>query len=439
MKYIIPPFTAYHDWIYKEICPIVQGRFYDRTDSVDLGFDQKILTPIPEFKPSDQTFTEACIHATERYKQFYDKEIIVLWSGGLDSSTALVSLLMYTDLDLKITASESAIAEWPELYEHLKKEPRIKEIIPFNYFPYVVLSRSGDNTVWVTGEPGDMMFGSKMYRFDQPIPDENGTFDKELGYKVVRYNLDLWAEPWQGIPDTHREFYQPIVDCCPIPIENNFDLTWWLGFACKWQFCTTRHIMGLGENPINYTHFFENDELQLWSMSNNHSVKCPDKDFKNYKHPAKEHIYQYFRDESVWPRFKQDSMHPVWFGIATRYRDIVSKHVKSLNPDLNPDIRIPGLPKWTHRVTTLKMRPKGLGLANLFVEDEMWKVSGISEQTIRMRKVFFPPSLVEQVIIDGKFPSKQTAWEENEKFLDPEFYNKIFSHPKHYQNRTHSS
>ena len=63
------------------------------------------------------------------------------------------------------------------------------------------------------------------------------------------------------------------------------------------------------------------------------------------------------------------------------------------------------------------MSRKGVGLPDQWV-DETWKTGGRRKQ----RDACFRPSLVEQVIVDNKFPTIETAWEENKKYLDPKYY-----------------
>ena len=60
MKYILQALKWYPELIRNEVVPLCMGRAYDRTETLDLGFEQEILTPIPEYKSTDITWTEAC-------------------------------------------------------------------------------------------------------------------------------------------------------------------------------------------------------------------------------------------------------------------------------------------------------------------------------------------------------------------------------------------
>lgn len=68
----------------------------DRTLTLDHGFPYTVLDSIPEPKKSDATFTELCDTIggeiiTRAIAN--DRKIRVLWSGGIDSTSALISLM----------------------------------------------------------------------------------------------------------------------------------------------------------------------------------------------------------------------------------------------------------------------------------------------------------------------------------------------------------
>ena len=306
-KWIFPKLHWYTPIVRNEFVPICQGRVYDRTETVDLGWKQKILSPIPEFEYTAQSFTEICgeraIEIAKIAKE-QNKKVIVTCSGGMDSTSVIAAFMMYTDIDIELTYSKSAIDEWPEFHSRCLKEPRIKRLIDFTYMPFLMekLIESGDYLI-IGGDPGDLIFGSKMYRHDQKIWQPDGT--------EITYGMDHWAPIWEGVPAHHRDFLQPIVDACPVDLTNNYDLTWWLGFCMKFQLTETRLWMCARQNaPV--INFFSSAKCQQWSMSNSSEVKCPDKNWDNLKHEAKKHLYLWVQDESCWQQVKRDSLGSVW-------------------------------------------------------------------------------------------------------------------------------
>jgi hypothetical protein len=142
-----------------------------------------------------------------------------------------------------------------------------------------------------------------MYREDQKIWQPDGS--------EIVYNMDHWAPVWEGVPSHHRDFLQPIVDACPVDLENNYDLTWWLGFCMKFQLTETRLWM-CSRKMAPVINFFSSAGCQQWSMSNSYAVKCPNNNWDDLKHEAKKHLHLWFPDDSVWQQVKRDSLGGVW-------------------------------------------------------------------------------------------------------------------------------
>jgi len=306
-KWIFPKLHWYTPIVRNEFVPICQGRPFDRTETVDLGWKQKILSPIPEFEYTSKSFTEVCadraVEIANMAKE-QGKKVIVTCSGGMDSTSVIAAFLMYTDIDIELTYSESAILEWPEFHTYCTSQPRITRLIDFTYMPFLMekLIEAG-NYIIVGGDPGDLIFGSKMYREDQKIWQPDGS--------EIVYNMDHWAPVWEGVPSHHRDFLQPIVDACPVDLENNYDLTWWLGFCMKFQLTETRLWM-CSRKMAPVINFFSSAGCQQWSMSNSYAVKCPNNNWDDLKHEAKKHLHLWFPDDSVWQQVKRDSLGGVW-------------------------------------------------------------------------------------------------------------------------------
>ena len=330
MKYILPALEWYPELIRNEIVPICQGRVFDRSGTIDLGFDQHILSPIPEYQTCNWSWTEVCaLRAIELAKiaEENNQRITITYSGGMDSTSAIAAFLMYTKATIDVTYSDSTIEEWPEFFEMIKKHPRVDQMMHVTFLPFFMLEEANDDRMIVGGDPGDICFGSKMYRHDQIVWDKEGN--------VIEYNIDHWAPVWEGIPKHHRELYEPMVETCPVELENNYDLTWWLGFCMKWQLTTTRLPMMARFAIPNFYNFFDSKEFQLWSMNHNSHTKCPDQDWDNLKHPTKEHLFLFFPDESVWAQVKRDSLQHVWPNVmhGAPYRSFVER-VRDQDPEL---------------------------------------------------------------------------------------------------------
>jgi hypothetical protein len=217
----------------------------------------------------------------------------------------------------------------------IKDHPRIDKIFYITYLPFFMMEEAGNDRMIIGGDPGDICFGSKMYRHDQVVWDKEGN--------VVTYDVDPWAKAWEGVPPHHRELFQPMVDKCPIEIENNYDLTWWLGFCIKWQLTETRLPMMARFNIPNFYNFFSSTDCQLWAMNNNSHIKCPDQDWSNLKHPTKEHLHLFWSDDSVWKQVKRDSLQYVWSNLMIPGGQFIDFLHEVINPDQALKDRVPDL------------------------------------------------------------------------------------------------
>jgi hypothetical protein len=261
----------------------------DRTGTLDFGFPAKILDPIPEDGHTSKSFADICDEAAlEIIAQ--DKPIDVAWSGGIDSTVALVALFKNgVDLDrLRIVmlpenpSTETyrerigSVAEYPEFFDKY-----INGKIAYDVVKDVRDEISPDRLL-VTGELGDQLFGSiRLFLRYQPYQIR----------KPYREVLDLDPTLVDII-----EILEPFIAASPVPIETIFDLMWWLNFGLKWQSVSLR-ILGPDKFHLadNVFQFFRADDFQRWSFSN-HDRKLQGCDVRSYKMPAKEYIYDFTHD-----------------------------------------------------------------------------------------------------------------------------------------------
>ena len=274
-RYVFPKLEWYTPFIRNEILPIVQDRIYDRTGTVDLGWDQHIVSHIPEWDPrchNMRSFSNLCqsratdILTLSQLCSLEDKRITILWSGGLDSSAVVVSFLK-SSINIDVTMSPSAIEEWPELAKYIRNSPLVN-VVEFEFLPFLLINEC-EGRLWVGGDPGDLLYGGKV--------------------------------DWDG--KKHKEFFQPIIDQCPFELLTLADQTWWLGFVLLWQaHCTRIHMIARQYVP-NFVNFYDTPQFQQWAMNTKYGWED--------KKPTKEHIFSLFDYDTVWKQEKRDSIHGV--------------------------------------------------------------------------------------------------------------------------------
>ena len=278
-------------------CKFFDCGIIDRTHTLDVGFEQKVLDEIPDrAADADTTFADVCdataraiiAEATEQ-----NQRIQVLWSGGIDSTVALVALINHLpkeDRDrLAVVLSMDSINEYPVFFRRF-----ILRELPFRVIQPPITDHFSDTGLIVTGEHGDQLFGS-----DKLLP----LIVNQLAFEDYGSVLPIYLTHKFGDirkVDTLIDYLQPLIQACPQPITTTFDLFWWLNFTVKWQQVSLRMpVFSFQENVqslyYRFRHFFRRDDFQRWSL-NNHADRVA-ASVEAYKQPAKEYIFRYTNDE----------------------------------------------------------------------------------------------------------------------------------------------
>ena len=277
--------------------------FIDRTGTITTPVRTKSVFPIPALRPFSKTYEEIC---NERAAELLHRSEIsglplyVLWSGGIDSTLALTSLLKNSSpaqrANITVLLNEESIMENPNFYRnHIQRK---LQRAPSSVFIHLL----GGRGILVSGEHNDQLFGAEAI----------GGIMKRFGADVVHKPYDrtiLISFLREKIGDPHAaEFYGDIFErirtAAPIDIVSNHDVMWWFSFSVKWQsvflrtiaYTTPRNMKNINVDYINrcYAPFYNTEDFQLWSMCN------PDKKIKNgwntYKWPAKDIIYDFTKD-----------------------------------------------------------------------------------------------------------------------------------------------
>ena len=260
--------------------------------------------PIPEVKEFNKSWEECCMEAAKNLWKL-KKPIELFWSGGIDSSGALIALLetkSKSDI-LNIRYTQDSIDEFPLMWEKMVKDKN--NPLPHKEMLDDLLFENHD-IIKVTGECGDQCFGSD----------------------ALHANLDKYADNWETIftwpndklfgrrsdaPKDSQKNYEykknqlakilfEHVDYSPVEIKTMFDLFWWCNFCFKWQ-CVDRRLVFKFSTTTEWqstVSFFNTENFQKWSIIN-HDIKFGLENggtWETYKQPAKEYINKYIKDEN---------------------------------------------------------------------------------------------------------------------------------------------
>jgi len=135
----------------------------DRTGTIQMPVYTHALFPMPSFRVQKKTYEEIC---NERALELLVKAelqglgLYVFYSGGIDSTTVLVSLFKNATPvqkeNITVLLSENSIIENPTFYkEHLLGKVRLLSSANFMHL-------LGTEAIFVSGEHNDQLFGSDV-------------------------------------------------------------------------------------------------------------------------------------------------------------------------------------------------------------------------------------------------------------------------------------
>ena len=272
-----------HNWFTTDqLCLLEKQKssIIDRTSTLDTGLNLTVIDKIPTGN-TIKTFEEICEQEAERIVKL-NRPIAVYWSGGIDSTLALISLIKAGAVDITVVMTSASILEYPLFYNiYIKNKLKVRRVRPS------IIPDVDPNELIVTGEFGDQAMGSVVIL---DYPDfHNIQNDAWEPYVRAKYG------------DRYIELIGEQLKHAPFPIITVFDYLWWMNYSCKWQHVLVR-MSGINTEHTklfmnNVEHFYRADDFQRWSMNedNHRSLKLKDTP-SSYKFVMKTLIADFTKD-----------------------------------------------------------------------------------------------------------------------------------------------
>ena len=264
--------------------------------------------PIPTVDATfNKSFGQICLETAESYWK-HNNKLSILWSGGIDSTAAALSLIETKpdDCILNIICTQESIAEYPAFYQTHQQLCQVKTSEQF-----LNLDSLMTDHVVITGDVGDQLMGANLaeslidkHNQEYSRKDEPWTviFEFDDPFKIAQFDNPTNAEmavPWTRPQlDKFVETLESHASASPFPIRSLFDMTWWINFSTKLNYVTTRIPVLILDHTGNHITqidrskrraFYLNDDFQRWSMTN-HSIKVSTTPL-SFKQPAKDFIF----------------------------------------------------------------------------------------------------------------------------------------------------
>lgn len=240
----------------------------------------------------------------------HDKKVLALWSGGIDSTAVLVSLIKNwhpSDLELlTVVLNTSSMVENFEFYQKFIST----KIKCLHYSKLDVTDQLLTQHILIHGDPADCLYGPSTGIYKQMLA--NG--EHRDSYKKHLEKIAAMCQPADNLPYSIPGFGKWFAD----KITNNLDEVrpdnvttvtdwwWWTYYNFKWEFSCQRPFIFSKKNtkdPISYDNqkffaehtFYNTDYFQQWSYSN---LKNLFKDGqKSHKTEAKHYIFDFDKNE----------------------------------------------------------------------------------------------------------------------------------------------
>jgi hypothetical protein len=303
---------------YRDLCRFMHCGVIDRSGTIAPPFDWTVLDPVPAVAGAVRgeldemrSFSRLCdARGVEIVAEAEagDRTIQVLWSGGIDSTAALIGVMKAAETAgcaarVQVLLSMDSVLEYPEFY--LDAIDRRYAVQPVGQ----PMSRALDPAALnLTGEHGDQLFGSQLLA---PYV-RRGVAEADWRDLLPLVMLERLRDPRAA--RRAWKLAQPVLEAAPIGIRSLFDALWWLNFTLKWQDVSVRMVATRGADAPRLAgslqHFFRTEPFQQWALW--HTPGRPVERWIDYKLPAKTYVRDFTGDERYFrQKTKEDSLRNV--------------------------------------------------------------------------------------------------------------------------------
>lgn len=295
------------------MCAINGGQLYrDRFNILNQFSNWNMVDLVDNIPTFSETGIDVLIDCKAQQIAAAYNNIVLLWSGGVDSTTILCALLnVCRKNQLTVLCTSESIKEFPAAYDLIQKH-NVDVLIRDNDFFDVL--KTIDCDCIVTGWGADQLFGS--YIFMKPHA-------KDLFYKPWKDGFSILAN--RMIPTINVDLEQifgqidQLSGCLNVRLTNFGSYAWLFNFAVKMSH--VRDIIKLQisryANFDRIVNFFDDYQFDCWSVSQDES-RFDVNMYENssyYKPQLKQYISQFIKDEKF---VRNKGKQPSWVNLPQK-------------------------------------------------------------------------------------------------------------------------
>lgn len=291
---------------------------YDRSGI----FFNNMVANIPTQTHTDKSFAQI---TDETVLTYSDKNVLIAWSGGIDSTTVLAAFVK-NKIPFKVTINASSESENKELYDHLVSNYDVVNIPQRIHSSKADLNFLNDEYCIVTGDCADQLypgihhsyvpggfhfkrvFGHKNFAtlyqpyFDAPVEE------KYLFNNAKQSFIECYCRYFKCDTDQAESIYDnyllPHIRQFPFEVKHYYQLVWFFKFIFYYKTHSRNHFNYDGEVKA----FFDTEDYQRWALTNlDYNWNTYSTHYNNYKLFEKQYNYEVFGMESLLRQTKYQS------------------------------------------------------------------------------------------------------------------------------------
>lgn len=228
-----------------------------------------------------------------------NKNISILYSGGLDSTAIVIGILKNFSIadrkNVTLLCTPSSYYEFPKIFSMLVKNFNIQ-------YCCHALEKYTKNSVLVTGMANDLHFGSngwiqKAISIDKDLPYENyeSGMKKFLEFLYPNFGTKLF------------NLYRPIVEESLIPIKTVNEFIFWYYYTQGFQLVRFAYLRYKNTFTSLQTfnklfQFYDDPRFEYYSLNNIHLTISYE--HHQFKKPVKDYICDFLKDDSYQKKGK---------------------------------------------------------------------------------------------------------------------------------------